>query len=234
MARSRIKEVHKIAKEKFGFEKLQLGQEEGIQALLDGRDALVVQPTGSGKSAIYQIAGLLMDGPTIVISPLIALQKDQVDSINENDVAEAALVNSQQRVTAIRDAFEKFEEDGIEYLFLAPEQLHKPETLARLKTNPPSLFVVDEAHCISEWGHDFRPDYLRLGGVIESLGHPTILALTATAAPLVRDEIIERLRMRDPAVIVPDSTGRIFFCELKPFPQKEKSAMPYLPKRRMR
>jgi ATP-dependent DNA helicase RecQ len=202
MHRTTKTQLQKIAKTKFGFERLKLGQEQAVLALLDHRDTLVVQPTGSGKSAIYQIAGLLIDGPTIVVSPLIALQKDQVDSIQKLDLPEAAVVNSQQRVGAVREAFEKFEQNGLEYLFLAPEQLQRPETLARLKENPPSLFVVDEAHCISEWGHDFRPDYLRIGGIIESLGHPTILALTATAAPLVRDEIMARLGMRDPVVVV--------------------------------
>ena len=112
------------------------------------------------------------------------------------------MVNSQQPAAAVREVFEKLKRDEMEYLFLAPEQLHKLETLERLKANPPSLFVVDEAHCISEWGHDFRPDYLRLRGVIKEFGHPVVLALTATAAPLVRDEIIERLGMHDPLVIV--------------------------------
>lgn len=200
--RTTANEVRKIAREKFGFESLRPGQEQAILALLAGRDTLVVQPTGSGKSAIYQIAGLLIDGPTVIISPLIALQKDQLDSIRSNEIAEAAVVNSQQPAGEVREAFEKLERDQVEYLFLAPEQLHKPETMSRLEADPPSLFVVDEAHCISEWGHDFRPDYMRLAGVIEQLGHPAVLALTATASPMVRDEIVQRLGMRGPQVIV--------------------------------
>lgn len=215
------RQVRNLAKEKFGFEELRFGQESAILALLDGRDTLVVQPTGSGKSAIYQIAGLLIDGPTVVISPLIALQKDQIDSIQENDLAEAAVVNSQQRAADVREAFEKLEEDKMEYLFLSPEQLHKPDVVERLREAPPSLFVVDEAHCISEWGHDFRPDYMRLGGVIEELGHPSVLALTATASPLVRDEIISKLGMRDPLVIVRGFDRPNIFLRVETFAKED-------------
>ncbi len=194
--------IEKVGLEKLGFESLRPGQKEAVSALLEGRDALVVQPTGSGKSAIYQIAGLLMDGSTVIVSPLIALQKDQVDSIREQDAAPAAAVNSTQRSTEIRQRLERIEKGKIEYIFLAPEQLRKEETLERLKQANVSLFVVDEAHCISEWGHDFRPDYLRLGHVIEALGHPRVLALTATATPAVREEIVERLRMRHAEILV--------------------------------
>jgi ATP-dependent DNA helicase RecQ len=161
-----------------------------------------VQPTGSGKSAIYQIAALLIHGSTVIVSPLIALQKDQVDSIREQNSAEAVAVNSARPASEVRDDMKAMEAGGIEYIFLAPEQLRKPETIERLKAAHVSLFVIDEAHCISQWGHDFRPDYLRLGKVIESLGRPRVLAMTATASPAVRDEIIERLRMRRPRTIV--------------------------------
>ncbi len=111
-------------------------------------------------------------------------------------------MNSTQSVGERREAFEKLEDGDLEYLFLAPEQFANAETMEKLKANPPSLFVIDEAHCISEWGHDFRPEYARLGNVIESLGHPTVLALTATAAPRVREDIVARLGMRDPRTVV--------------------------------
>jgi ATP-dependent DNA helicase RecQ len=193
-------DIRKVARKSLGFESLRPGQEQAIRALLEGHDVLVVQPTGSGKSAIYQISGLMIDGATVVVSPLIALQKDQVDAIEEQSAGEAVLVNSTQRAAETRDAWQRIEEGEIEYILLAPEQLRKEETLRSLKEANVSLFVVDEAHCISGWGHDFRPDYLNLGAVVEALGHPRVLALTATASPEVRAEILERLRMRHPKI----------------------------------
>jgi ATP-dependent DNA helicase RecQ len=160
-------------------------------------------PTGSGKSAIYQIAAVELAGPTVVVSPLIALQKDQVESINEElEVGVAAAINSSLPAGTRGDALAGLQEQEVEFLFLAPEQFQDDELIEELKRAQPSLFVVDEAHCISEWGYDFRPDYLRMNAVIEALGHPTILALTATAAPTVREEIVQRLGMRDAAVVV--------------------------------
>src|SRR5260370_2588496 len=191
-----------VARGQFGFDLLGPGQEEAVAALREGRDTLVIQPTGAGKSAIYQIAGHLIRGTTVVISPLIALQKDQVDSINGQNAPEAVLVNSQQRVAEQRETMAKIGRGTVEYIFLAPEQLQRKETIERLDAAKVSLFVVDEAHCISEWGHDFRPDYLQIASTIERLGHPVVLALTATASPEVRDEMVERLGMRNPKGIV--------------------------------
>lgn len=194
--------VGQIARKMFGYEQLRPGQEAALQSIMEGHDTLVVMPTGSGKSMIYQAAGSLIDGPTVIVSPLIALQYDQVKTIKEQDLGNAALINSTLRPAEWRETFQELKEGGLEFLFLAPEQFNREETLQELKNARPSLFVIDEAHCISEWGHDFRADYLRLGSIIEELGHPRILALTATASLPVRNEILERLDMQDPVIVV--------------------------------
>jgi ATP-dependent DNA helicase RecQ len=196
------KTIRDKARKVFHYDELRPGQEEAMEAVLDGHDTLVVMPTGSGKSAIYQIPALLLGGPTVVVSPLIALQKDQSECLNHQKVGGAAVVNSlvspKEQEKALTDA----EQGAKEFLFMAPEQFSNPERLQAVKAAQPSLFVVDEAHCISEWGHSFRPDYLRLKNVVEELGHPTVLALTATANEAVRNEILSRLGMHDPKIFV--------------------------------
>ncbi|HEY2012939.1 MAG TPA: ATP-dependent DNA helicase RecQ [Bryobacteraceae bacterium] len=224
-ARRRIAndEILRVARENLGFESLRPGQQEALEALLEGRDVLVVQPTGSGKSAIYQIAGLLIDGSTVVVSPLIALQKDQVDSIRRQpDSAPALALNSTKPASEARGAMEQIRKGEVEYIFLAPEQLSKAETLETLSRAGISLFVVDEAHCVSQWGHDFRPDYLALGRIIESLGHPRVLAMTATAGREVRDEIVSRLQMRRPAVFVRGFNRPNIYLRVDHFETEEK------------
>src|SRR6185312_13972604 len=182
-------DISAAAQKLLGFKSLRLGQREAIQSLLEGKDTLLVQPTGSGKSAVYQIAGSLLAGPTVIVSPLIALQKDQAESIGASKLEEGAVVNSALSAGEQQETLERIQDGGVEFIFLAPEQLRKPETLDRLRAAGVSLFVVDEAHCISQWGHDFRPDYLELAHVIEMLSRPTLLAMTATASKEVRDEI---------------------------------------------
>jgi ATP-dependent DNA helicase RecQ len=193
---------NKIARTILGTDKLRPGQQDAIQAVLSGHDTLVIMPTGSGKSFIYQAAGSLLPGLTIVISPLIALQQDQVMAINAIDIGQAAVINSTQRQTETQDILARLQSGKIKFLFLAPEQFHNEELLQYLRLATPSLFVIDEAHCISEWGHDFRPDYLRLGTIIDALDHPRVLALTATASPPVRKEIVERLHLQQPHIMV--------------------------------
>ena len=193
------KEIRAAAREELGHARLRPGQLEGVEAALSGRDALVVMATGSGKSAIYQLAGFFRDGPTIVVSPLIALQRDQVE---QAEGGEAAELNSTLTEAEREEALRALEAGETEFVLLAPEQLANPDTRSRLRACRPSLFVVDEAHCISQWGHDFRPAYLELAAAAEAVGRPPILALTATAAPPVRAEIIERLGLDEPEIIV--------------------------------
>ena len=191
--------IRRVASEQLGFETLRPGQLEGVQSVLDGRDTLCVMATGSGKTAIYELAGLMSDGPAIVVSPLIALQRDQVEAI-EGD--QAVLLNSTLSARARRRALEKAEGGEASFLLLAPEQLAREDVRAELAEARPSLFVVDEAHCVSQWGHDFRPDYLSLADAIAAVGRPPVLALTATAAPPVRADIVSILRLEEPAIIV--------------------------------
>ncbi|HEX8868943.1 MAG TPA: RecQ family ATP-dependent DNA helicase [Lentzea sp.] len=192
----------RTAEEVFGWTELRQEQLRAMQHLLHGRDVLVVMPTGAGKSAVYQVPAILLDGPTVVVSPLIALQRDQVTSLRATEAPAAAAINSAQSAEDNEKAWQAFTDARIEYLFLSPEQLANAGTIQRLHQARPSLFVVDEAHCVSAWGHDFRPDYLRLRHVIERLGHPPVLALTATASGPVRADVVEHLGLRDAAVIV--------------------------------
>ncbi len=174
-----------------------------------GRDTLAVMPTGSGKSAIYQVAGLALGGLTVVISPLIALQRDQLRSLagrgrSDHPAPRTAMLNSSQHRDDRRAALAALDEGGLDFLLLGPEQLHNAETHQRLVDGPGrvGLFVVDEAHLVSQWGHDFRPEYLRVPETVAALGRPRQLALTATAAPPVQADITRALRMDQPAVVV--------------------------------
>ncbi|MWV49424.1 RecQ family ATP-dependent DNA helicase [Rathayibacter sp. VKM Ac-2803] len=201
--RSASDPIARIAREDFGWSSLLPGQREAIESAASGRDTLLVLATGGGKSAVYQIAGAERGGVVLVVSPLVALQADQLASIEAAPAAPPAVaVNSSLGSAAVARAWERIDEGGPLYVLLAPEQLAKEENVARLAKAGVSLLVVDEAHCVSSWGHDFRPDYLRLADVRRELGDPPVLAMTATASGPVRDEIIERLRMQDPEVQV--------------------------------
>src|SRR3954453_22857308 len=194
--------IAELARERFGLKQLRPGQADAVQAVVDGRDTLAVMSTGYGKSAIYQLAALMIPGPTLVISPLISLQRDQVETLDEELPGEASALNASVTPHQREELLEELASDDLEFLFLAPEQLAREDTIAALRKARPSLLVVDEAHCISEWGQDFRPEHLPLGDLVEALGPPTVLALTATAAPPVRHEILERLHMHEPRVVV--------------------------------
>ena len=190
---------------------LRPSQDQAVGAAVAGRDTLAVLPTGSGKSAIYQVAGLSIGGLTLVISPLIALQRDQIRSIAgrpygpQRRVA-AALLNSAQKVHERQETLTRLAEGDLDFLLIGPEQLMNAEARAAVEASPRDvgLFVVDEAHLVSEWGQEFRPEYLRLVDAIAELGQPTILGLTATASPPVQADITRRLGMRSPQVVVAD------------------------------
>ncbi len=194
--------IAELARERLGFERLRPGQLPAVEALAAGRDALAVLPTGGGKSAIYELAGMLRDGPTVVVSPLIALQDDQLAHLRSAGLR-AIVLNSQQSAGA-RAASLLASCDSGTFLFLSPEQLANEETRQTLRRARPGLLTVDEAHLISQWGHDFRPDYMLLGAQADAIGAPVRLALTATAAPPVRQEIVRRLGLRDPVVVIGD------------------------------
>jgi ATP-dependent DNA helicase RecQ len=194
--------IRRLARERLGFERLRPGQLEAIAAAAAGRNVLAVLPTGAGKSAIYELAGLLRAGPTVVVSPLIALQDDQLKHLRDAGLS-ATVLNSKQSTSARAEALAASRGTD-EFVFVSPEQLTNRETRDALRRALPGLFVVDEAHLISQWGQDFRPDYLRLGPQADGLGADVRMALTATAAPPVRDEIVRRLGLRDPEVVIGD------------------------------
>jgi ATP-dependent DNA helicase RecQ len=194
-------ERFRILNEKFHFSGFRKWQEEIIDTLLTRRDVVVVMPTGSGKSLCYQLPALLLDGVTLVISPLIALMKDQVDGLVENQIS-ATFINSVLTPSEQGQRLREIQQGGYKLVYIAPERFRNPGFMEGIQSCRVSLFAVDEAHCVSEWGHDFRPDYLRLKGVVEKLGHPPVAALTATATPDVRRDIITQLGLRQPVAFV--------------------------------
>ncbi|MFG2043130.1 RecQ family ATP-dependent DNA helicase [Dactylosporangium sp. NPDC048998] len=194
--------LRRTARREFGWEELRPGQLPPMRALLKKRDALVVLPTGGGKSAIYQVPATLLPGPTIVISPLLALQQDQIAGLNRRRAGQAVRVSSAETPNQQRAALQALAEGTARFLFITPEQLGNPERLAEVRALRPRLVAVDEAHCVSAWGYDFRPDYLQLGHLIRELGRPPVVALTATASPPVRADITAALGLRDPFTLV--------------------------------
>ena len=194
--------VRDALREHFGFDGLRPGQEAALRPVVEGRDALVVMPTGAGKSLVYQLGALLRpDGVTVVVSPLIALMKDQVDALQARGVA-AAYVNSSQTADEQRDVLGRLRRGDLTMIYAAPERLRVPSFQRSLREAHVSLLAVDEAHCVSQWGHDFRPDYLGIAAARDAMGDPPCVALTATATPRVQDDIAAQLGLRRPARLV--------------------------------
>ncbi|MFI6226786.1 RecQ family ATP-dependent DNA helicase [Micromonospora echinospora] len=215
--------LHRAARDLFGWDELRPDQLAAMRAVMQRRDALVVLPTGAGKSAVYQIPASLIPGCTVVISPLLALQQDQIASLHERRRPElrAVRVSSAETPAQQAEALAEVRAGRAEFLFITPEQLSDPTRMAEVRALEPALVAIDEAHCISAWGHDFRPDYLALGHLIEGIGRPPVVALTATASPPVRDDIVARLRLRDPELVLSGLDRPNLFLEVAHCPTED-------------
>ena len=192
--------IHHTLKTVFGFHEFRPNQEAIINNVLYKKDVFAVMPTGGGKSLCYQLPAKIMTGTAVIVSPLISLMKDQVDAARQNGIA-AAYLNSSLGSQEVSDLFRELRSNKIELLYIAPERFAMPGFLDTLKSVPISLFAIDEAHCISEWGHDFRPDYLSLSVIPKSFPDVPIAAFTATATPKVQEDICGKLGLRAPFLV---------------------------------
>jgi ATP-dependent DNA helicase RecQ len=184
----------------FGLDEFRPGQKEVISSIISGRDTVAIMPTGGGKSLCYQLPALHLPGTTVVVSPLIALMKDQADKLTELGVR-ACTVNSAVPAADVSAAIETIRDGRADFVFVTPERLEDEAFREILRSTTIDLFVIDEAHCLSEWGHDFRPAFLSLGAAIAAVGRPPVLALTATATAQVVDDIVRQLDLRQPAIV---------------------------------
>jgi ATP-dependent DNA helicase RecQ len=196
-----LERLRELARERFGIKRFRPGQEEVLSGVLEGKDVLAILPTGGGKSLTYQLPAIAMSGTTVVVSPLIALMQDQVEKLRSLGV-HVARVDSTLSDRELKAEIQRLGEGQHEIAYVTPERLADPAFRRILKRAHPGLFVVDEAHCVSQWGHDFRPAYLGLSAALEELGRPPVLALTATATDKVIGDIVRQLGMIDPQVIL--------------------------------
>ncbi len=228
-----IEKAREILKHRFGYDEFRMNQEPAIAAVLGGRDAVVLMPTGGGKSLCYQIPALMFDGLTVVISPLIALMKDQVDALRANGV-DAAFLNSTQTAAEQVAVFRDVRSGKLKLLYVAPERLLQSgdQFLDFLRGIRVSLFAIDEAHCISSWGHDFRPEYLRLATLKREFPQIPLIALTATADKLVRKDIVERLTVPTAEVFVSSFNRPNIYYAVEPKRNSYSQLLEYLEKRR--
>lgn len=201
MADPTLEQARAVLRRSFGYDAFRAGQERAVSAVLERRDTLVILPTGGGKSLCYQVPALLLPGLTVVVSPLISLMKDQVDALNARGLP-AAYINSTLSSGQVSDRMAQAQRGELKMLYVAPERFDQGSTADRLRNIGVSLLAVDEAHCVSEWGHDFRPSYLRIHDVRQQLGNPPAVALTATATPEVREDIARQLRLNDPVTVI--------------------------------
>ena len=192
-----VEKAREVLREVFGFEDFLDGQESVMEEILSGRDGSVVMPTGGGKSLCYQLPALCREGVTLVVSPLIALMKDQVDALEKKGVA-VTLINSTLSWDEQRERLDGMKRGDFSLVYIAPERFKASSFMNALEGVKISMVAVDEAHCLSQWGHDFRPDYMRLGNALEALGRPQCIALTATATAVVREDIRSVLKLREP------------------------------------
>jgi len=207
--------MHKTLQKYFGYTLFRPLQEDIINDVLNGKDTFVLMPTGGGKSLCFQLPALLMDGMTVVVSPLISLMKDQVDSLQANGI-EAAYLNSTLSYSEIRDIKASITANRVKILYVAPERLMMSDTLSLLKDANVSLFAIDEAHCISEWGHDFRPEYRKLKTLRTKFPSVPMIALTATATPKVRNDIVSELKFKGHNTYVASFDRKNLFYRIKP------------------
>ena len=226
----RAVEVHDFLKKYFGFDKFKGNQELVIQNVLAGQDAFVLMPTGGGKSLCYQLPAVMMPGTGIVISPLIALMKNQVDAMRGFSMKDgiAHFMNSSLTKVQINQVMSDIREGITKLLYVAPESLTKDEYVGFLREVNISFFAIDEAHCISEWGHDFRPEYRRIRPIIDEIGRKPIMALTATATPKVQHDIQKNLGILDGEVFKSSFNRENLYYEVRPKVETEKQIIRFI------